>query len=244
MNILSYSVASAFYRYVPQNTTRLGPVTHEMGHYLVAPELNSPHLPHTHTHTHATNPARKMMRYSSSFSIHFSQQQGVNILSYSTTSAFFRFVSQNMTRLGPVTHEMGHYLGAPELNSPPTYGIGNFDVMGFPYGWDWTQYYPPVMSAYTKNLLGWLNFTTVVFTPQNGYGASVLVNAYPVATYPQVCVCVCVYVCVCVPASITRLPSLESPRGWSLDLLMTRHFPPSLTIVHHVHQIVRRRARS
>ena len=52
-----------------------------------------------------------------------------------------------MTRLGSIVHEMGHFLGLPDLNDLTRLGkgLGNFDVMGNPYGFDSTLLYPPGM---------------------------------------------------------------------------------------------------
>ncbi len=58
-------------------------------------------------------------------------------------------------------HEMGHALGLPDLYDldHSSYGVGAWDVMG--YGLYLADGRPGLMSAWTRNRLGWMDVTTV-----------------------------------------------------------------------------------
>lgn len=65
-----------------------------------------------------------------------------------------------------VAHEMGHALGLPDLYDldHSSFGVGAWDLMG--YGLYLNDGRPGLMSAWTRNRLGWMNVTTVTSSRQ------------------------------------------------------------------------------
>jgi hypothetical protein len=73
-----------------------------------------------------------------------------------------------INRVGVAVHELAQVLGAPTLHQFfPGYGLGYFDVMSNPWGFDGTLANCGSMSPFTKNLFGWIE--TVEITENGTY---------------------------------------------------------------------------
>ena len=89
------------------------------------------------------------------------QSDDVCIYQYGTVSAFFGEKGSDIARIGVISHEIGHALGLPDLyGSVDGNGIGSYDLMsnhwGFPTLYKDSQIYPPILSAWTKMKVGWV----------------------------------------------------------------------------------------
>ncbi|KAL7527187.1 hypothetical protein ACHAXR_001842, partial [Thalassiosira sp. AJA248-18] len=62
-----------------------------------------------------------------------------------------------IVRIGVLCHEIGHYLGLPDLYDPTFLGtgLGAYDFMSQSWGFDGSGMYPPNLSAWSKLKLGW-----------------------------------------------------------------------------------------
>jgi M6 family metalloprotease-like protein len=87
---------------------------------------------------------------------------GMIVDQYSTSPALFDVLGSKIGRIGVISHEIGHCLGIPDLYG--TYegnGIGSYDFMsnhwGFPPTYSLSQLYPPIMSPWSKMLVGWVD---------------------------------------------------------------------------------------
>lgn len=77
---------------------------------------------------------------------------------YALTSAFYGMANGRMNRLGAAVHEIAQAMGAPTLYGEyPGYGLGYYDLMANPFGFDGTLHHCGSMSAYTKALLEWVD---------------------------------------------------------------------------------------
>jgi M6 family metalloprotease-like protein len=81
---------------------------------------------------------------------------------YAIFSAFYGVVNDHGPRLGTLVHEIAQALGIPTMYGDfPGYGLGYFDAMSNPFGFDGTLRNPGSMSAYTKMRAGWAEVVDV-----------------------------------------------------------------------------------
>ncbi|KAG7364454.1 peptidase M6 [Nitzschia inconspicua] len=69
-------------------------------------------------------------------------------------------------RIATAVHELGHFLNLPDLYGKPgkSRGIGNWGFMGNMYGWDASQNWPSLLSAYSRHMLGWVQVVDVNYS--------------------------------------------------------------------------------
>lgn len=79
------------------------------------------------------------------------------------TQAAYQSVYKIAT-IGTAAHETGHFLGLPDLyaSDGKGNGIGNYGIMGNSWGWDGTANYPPIMSAWGKIKMEWIETPVVI----------------------------------------------------------------------------------
>jgi M6 family metalloprotease-like protein len=66
--------------------------------------------------------------------------------------------NSRMNRVGVAVHELAQALGAmPLYGEYPGYGLGYYDMLANPWGFDGTLTHCGSMSPYTKNLFGWVD---------------------------------------------------------------------------------------
>mmetsp|Transcript_25714 Transcript_25714/g.46545 ORF Transcript_25714/g.46545 Transcript_25714/m.46545 type:complete len:577 (-) Transcript_25714:313-2043(-) len=88
-----------------------------------------------------------------------STREGSNIHSkrYYVSSALRGTCKSRIVRMGVLCHELGHYLGLPDLYDTTFKGkgLGGYDFMSLSWGWDGSGLYPGNLSAWSKLQLGW-----------------------------------------------------------------------------------------
>lgn len=110
---------------------------------------------------------------------------------YSLVSAFFGTENGKVQRVGAPVHEIAQAMGAPtQYGDYPGYGLGYYDVMANPWGFDGTLYHCGSMSAYTKALLGWVDVEEITSDGTRAIAASsisnkvyMISNGYPMDEY-------------------------------------------------------------
>jgi len=87
----------------------------------------------------------------------------INVNRYYVSSALRGKCGSDIVRMGVICHELGHYLGIPDLYDPNFIGvgIGAFDFMSQSWGFDGTGLNPPLLSAWSKARVGWANVINI-----------------------------------------------------------------------------------
>lgn len=112
----------------------------------------------------------------------------LEIDSYVIASAVWGKCGSTIARIGLLSHELCHFLGPGPTGLEDLYdtsssqegrGLGSYDLLSDTWGRDYTQLYPPMMSPWTKEYLGWLDPTVITANGNYTIRASALVpSAY------------------------------------------------------------------
>eukprot|EP00536_Pseudo-nitzschia_multiseries_P005967 jgi/Psemu1/191999/e_gw1.121.103.1 len=83
------------------------------------------------------------------------------VYQYATAPALYGVTGSSIGRIGVICHEIGHAIGLPDLyGTMEGNGLGSYDFMsnhwGFPPYFEISQYYPPILSPWTKMRAGWI----------------------------------------------------------------------------------------
>lgn len=96
---------------------------------------------------------------------------------YALLSAFFGMENGSVNHVGAAVHEIAQAMGAPtQYGEFPGYGLGYYDVMANPWGFDGTLYHCGSMSAYTKAVLGWVDVEEIDSEGMRAIAASSISN--------------------------------------------------------------------
>ncbi|KAL9189130.1 hypothetical protein ACHAXT_011620 [Thalassiosira profunda] len=108
---------------------------------------------------------------------------------YYASSALHGTCDSNIVRMGVICHELGHYLGLPDLYDYTFQGkgLGAYDFMSQSWGWDGSGLYPPNLSAWSKLSVGWAEAEVVEYDGVYELAASVgvvkITHSFPAGEY-------------------------------------------------------------
>ncbi|KAL7526970.1 hypothetical protein ACHAXR_001734, partial [Thalassiosira sp. AJA248-18] len=94
-----------------------------------------------------------------------STSSSVKVDRYYVSSALRGKCQSNIVRMGVICHELGHYLGLPDLydGTFAGVGLGAYDFMSQSWGLDGSGLYPPNLSAWSKLQVGWAHATLIEY---------------------------------------------------------------------------------
>eukprot|EP00578_Thalassiosira_sp_NH16_P002060 CAMPEP_0181132974 /NCGR_PEP_ID=MMETSP1071-20121207/31284_1 /TAXON_ID=35127 /ORGANISM="Thalassiosira sp., Strain NH16" /LENGTH=1310 /DNA_ID=CAMNT_0023219349 /DNA_START=58 /DNA_END=3990 /DNA_ORIENTATION=+ len=91
------------------------------------------------------------------------EEDVVEVNRYYVSSALRNKCGSGIVRMGVICHELGHYLGLPDLYDP-TFdgtGLGAYDFMSQSWGWDGSGMWPPNLSAWSRRMAGWATVESI-----------------------------------------------------------------------------------
>ena len=88
----------------------------------------------------------------------FVSNDGIKVWKYQMAPVLWGLCGSSVAHVGAIAHEIGHTLGLPDLSDADGSGngIGGYDLMSDPWGFDLSQQRPSQLSAWSKMKLGWL----------------------------------------------------------------------------------------
>eukprot|EP00804_Cyclotella_cryptica_P030545 CCRYP_014836-RA/>CCRYP_014836-RA protein AED:0.01 eAED:0.01 QI:321/1/1/1/1/1/3/1224/1098 len=95
--------------------------------------------------------------------VEWTSPTGIVVDHYYVSSGLRGKCAADIVRMGVICHELGHYLGLPDLYDGTFLGagIGAYDVMSQSWGWDGSGMYPPLFSAWSRASVGWVEPTEI-----------------------------------------------------------------------------------
>ena len=103
----------------------------------------------------------------------------VKVNDYHTEAALFGTTGTDITRIGVICHELGHFFGLPDLYDldGTSWGLGAWCMMADSWGFSGNQRNPPHFSAWCRAFLGWT--TPTLLTASGTYTAYSAEGTFP-----------------------------------------------------------------